>query len=59
MASYANADLNRLDNDFLVFRGNQHESAGQTLKGHVVLCLSSALKIEEIHLRLTGTLRLS
>lgn len=49
----------RLENDFLVFRGDQHESAGQTLKGYVVLCLSHALKIDELHLRLTGTLRLS
>lgn len=49
----------RLENDFIVFRGGQHESAGQLLKGYVVLCLSSALKLDEVHLRLTGTLRLS
>lgn len=44
-----------LDNDFIVFRGNDHEAAGQLLKGTVVLCLSSPLKIDNIHLRLTGT----
>lgn len=47
----------RLDNDFIVFRGSDHESAGQTLKGSVVLCLSSPLKVEDVHLRLTGELR--
>lgn len=49
----------RLDNDFLVFRGNEHESSGQLLKGTVVLCLPQPLKVEDIHLRLTGTLHLS
>jgi len=46
----------RLDEDFIVFRGNEHESSGQILRGSVVLCLSSPLKIEDVHLRLTGTL---
>ena len=49
----------RLENDFIVFRGNEQESAGQILKGTVVLCLPSALKVEDIHLQLSGTLRLS
>ncbi|KAF6843059.1 arrestin [Colletotrichum musicola] len=49
----------RLDNDFIVFRGGEDESAGQILKGSVVLCLPTPLKIEDVHLRLTGTLRLS
>lgn len=49
----------RLDQDFIVFRGNDHESSGQLLKGVVVLCLSSPLRIEDIHLRLVGTLSLS
>ncbi|OLN85306.1 putative HECT-type ubiquitin ligase-interacting protein creD [Colletotrichum chlorophyti] len=49
----------RLDNDFIVFRGGEDESAGQILKGVVVLCLPTPLKIEDVHLRLTGTLRLS
>jgi hypothetical protein len=46
----------RLENDFIVFRGNDHEASGQLLKGTVVLCLSAPLKIENIHLKLTGTL---
>ena len=51
--------INRLEEDFIVFRGNDHESSGQLLKGVVVLCLSAPLRIEDIHLRLVGTLRLS
>lgn len=47
-----------LDNDFIVFRGNDHESSGQLLKGTVVLCLPSSLRIEDVHLRLIGTERL-
>lgn len=46
----------RLENDFIVFRGHEHESAAQLLKGTVVLCLPTALKVEDVHLRLTGTL---
>jgi hypothetical protein len=45
----------RLENDFIVFRGNDHEASGQLLKGTVVLCLSSPLKLEDIHLKLIGT----
>ncbi|KND90652.1 putative HECT-type ubiquitin ligase-interacting protein creD [Tolypocladium ophioglossoides CBS 100239] len=56
--SYSLFDI-RLDQDFIVFRGNDHESSGQLLKGVVVLCLSSSLRLEDVRLRLTGTLRLS
>lgn len=56
--SYSLFDI-RLDNDFIVFRGNDHESAGQVLKGTVVFCLPSSLRIEDVRLRLIGTLRLS
>lgn len=49
----------RLENDFIVFRGNEHESSGQLLKGVIVLCLSAPLRMEDIRLRLTGTLRLN
>lgn len=49
----------RLENDFIVFRGNDHESSGQLLKGVIVLCLSAPLRMEDIRLRLTGTLRLN
>ncbi|KAI0408352.1 arrestin [Xylaria palmicola] len=49
----------RLDNEFVVFRGNGHEASGQLLKGHVVLCLRESLKVEDIHLRLTGLCRIT
>jgi hypothetical protein len=45
----------RLENDFIVFRGNEHEASGQLLKGTLVLCLASSLKLEDIHLKLIGT----
>lgn len=45
----------RLENDFIVFRGNDHEASGQMLKGTVVLCLSSPLRVEDIHMKLMGT----
>ncbi|KAJ2905623.1 carbon catabolite repression protein [Zalerion maritima] len=48
-----------LDDDFIIFRGNEHEAAGQLMKGTIVLCLPSPLKVEDIHLRLTGQLRLA
>ncbi|KAL2264865.1 hypothetical protein VTJ83DRAFT_7375 [Remersonia thermophila] len=47
----------RLDNDFVVFRGDEHEAAAQLLKGTLVLCISSPLKVESIQLKLTGTAR--
>lgn len=48
-----------LDNDFIVFRGGDHEASGQLLKGVVVLCLKEPLKVEDVHLRLTGTSRIA
>ncbi|GKT98106.1 arrestin protein [Fusarium langsethiae] len=54
--SYSLFDI-RLDSDFIVFRGSDHESSGQILKGTLVLCLQSSLKIEDVRLRLVGTLR--
>ncbi|KAH6605744.1 hypothetical protein Trco_004897 [Trichoderma cornu-damae] len=56
--SYSLFDV-RLDDDFIVFRGNEQESSGQVLKGVVVLCLSSPLRMEDVHLRLIGSLRLN
>ncbi|PNY29155.1 HECT-type ubiquitin ligase-interacting protein creD [Tolypocladium capitatum] len=56
--SYSLFDI-RLDQDFIVFRGNYHESSGQPLRGVVVMCLSSPLRMEDLRLRLTGILRLS
>jgi hypothetical protein len=54
--SYSLFDI-RLDSDFIVFRGSDHESSGQVLKGTLVLCLQTSLKIEDVRLRLVGTLR--
>ncbi|KAL1903355.1 hypothetical protein Sste5346_000641 [Sporothrix stenoceras] len=48
----------RLENDFIVFRGNEHEASGQLLKGVLAICVPSPIKIEDIHMRLTGTQRL-
>ncbi|RFU35087.1 hypothetical protein B7463_g1225, partial [Scytalidium lignicola] len=47
----------RLDNQVIVLRGSENEAASQMLKGVVVLCLPSALKIEDVHLRMTGELK--
>ncbi|KAL8358668.1 hypothetical protein RB601_009855 [Gaeumannomyces tritici] len=49
----------RLENDFIVFRGNDHEASGQLLKGVVAVCVPGPTRIEDIHLRLNGTLHLS
>ena len=46
-----------LDSDVIVLRGVESEAASQILKGVVVLCLPSALKVEDVHLRMTGHLR--
>jgi len=54
--SYSLFDI-RLDSDFIVFRGSEHESSGQLLKGTLVLCLQAPLKMEDVRLRLVGTLR--
>ncbi|RSL62499.1 hypothetical protein CEP54_005702 [Fusarium duplospermum] len=55
-SSYSLFDI-RLDSDFIVFRGSEHESSGQLLKGTLVLCLQAPLKMEDVRLRLVGTLR--
>ncbi|KAI1631226.1 arrestin [Biscogniauxia mediterranea] len=49
----------RLENDFIVFRGGEHEASGQLLKGVVVLCLRDPMKVEDVHLRLTGNCRIA
>ncbi|CEF78382.1 unnamed protein product [Fusarium graminearum] len=55
--SYALFDIRRLEQDLIVFWGNQYESSDQFLRGVVVLCLRSPIKIEEIKIRLDGTVR--
>jgi len=51
--------IRRLDDEFIVFRGEEHEASGQLLKGVLVLCLKEPLKVEDVHLRLTGQCRIS
>jgi len=46
----------RLDNEIIVLRGSENESSSQLLKGVVVLCLPSALKVEDVHLKMVGQL---
>ncbi|RDW75124.1 hypothetical protein BP6252_06266 [Coleophoma cylindrospora] len=47
----------RLENEVIVLRGGENEASSQLLKGVVVLCLPSALKCEDVHLRMTGQLK--
>lgn len=47
----------RLDSEVLTFRNHEQEMQGPVLKGVVVLCLQSKLRIEDIHLQLFGILR--
>ena len=51
--------LRSLDNDIIVLRGGESEASSQVLRGVVVLCLPSALKVEDVHLRMTGQLRIA
>jgi hypothetical protein len=45
----------RLENEVIVLRGSESEASSQMLKGVVVLCLPSSLKVDDVHLRMTGT----
>lgn len=47
-----------LDNEVIVLRGEENEASSQMLKGTVVLCLPAALRIEDVHLRMTGNLKI-
>ena len=46
-----------LDSEVIVLRGGENEASSQMLKGSVVLCLPAALKVEDVHLRMTGSLK--
>lgn len=46
-----------LENDIIVLRGPENEASSQLLKGVVVLCLHAALKVEDVHLKLSGQLK--
>ncbi|TGO62409.1 hypothetical protein BOTNAR_0114g00080 [Botryotinia narcissicola] len=47
----------RLDEEIIVLRGGENEASSQLLKGTLVLCLPAALKVEDVHLRMTGQLK--
>ncbi|KAJ6028569.1 HECT-type ubiquitin ligase-interacting protein creD [Penicillium herquei] len=47
----------RLNDDYVVFRGGEHEAASVNLQGTLVLCLSEPLAIKHIRLELTGMSR--
>lgn len=59
MRNYSNDRISRLERDVIVFRGGEDEATDQILKGAVVLCLKSPLKVETIQLCFGGTLRQS
>lgn len=44
----------RLESDVIVLRGAENEASSQILRGVLVLCLAQPLKVEDVHLRLTG-----
>jgi len=46
-----------LENEIIVLRGAESEASSQLLKGVVVLCLPAALKVEDVHLRMIGQLK--
>jgi hypothetical protein len=50
-------DICSLENEIIVLRGGDSEASSQLLKGTVVLCLPAALKVEDVHLRMTGQLK--
>ncbi|KAI5304664.1 hypothetical protein KEM56_006160 [Ascosphaera pollenicola] len=49
----------RLDDSYVVFRGNEQEAASSHLAGTVVLCLNEPLTIKHIKLSLVGMSRVS
>ncbi|KAH7078185.1 hypothetical protein BKA63DRAFT_280865 [Paraphoma chrysanthemicola] len=49
----------RLDDGLVVLRGNEHEAAGQLLKGRVELRSTRALRVDAVHLRMAGRMRIT
>jgi arrestin-related trafficking adapter 4/5/7 len=49
----------RLDNDYIVFRGNEDEAASAQLNGSLVLCLTDPLNISHVQLTLSGIVHMS
>ncbi|OJJ45442.1 hypothetical protein ASPZODRAFT_134098 [Penicilliopsis zonata CBS 506.65] len=56
-ASHAKYFDIRLDEDYIVFRGTEHEAASAHLKGTLVLCLTEPLHVKHLKLHLTGMSR--
>lgn len=50
---------NRLDTDVVVLRGSGREAASQLLKGVVALSLPAPMKVEDVHLRMTGLAKIA
>lgn len=49
----------RLDDEYIVFRGNEEEAASAHLRGKLVLCLTDPLTIKHIKLSLTGASKIA
>jgi hypothetical protein len=49
----------RLDDDYIIFRGSEHEASSAHLRGKLILCLSEPLRVQGITLRLTGVSKIS
>lgn len=49
----------RLDNDYIVLRGNEDEAASAQLAGSVVLCVTEPLNISHVQLTLSGIIHMS
>ena len=50
--------LFRLDENYIVFRGNEHESASAHLTGTLVFCITEPLTIKHVRLTLSGISRI-
>src|SRR5277367_97119 len=50
--------LLRLDENYIVFRGNEHESASAHLTGTLVFCVTEPLTIKHVRLTLSGISRI-
>ena len=49
----------RLDDEYIVFRGNEEEAASAHLRGKLVLCLTEPLSIKHLKLTLTGVSKIA
>ena len=56
-AEFTRSPHDRLDEDYIVFRGSEHEAASAHLSGRLLLCLSEPLNIKHLRLHLTGISR--